>query len=67
MLERQRMDFLMLLDANVRIVIEVDGKKHAEGDLASPSFTRKPLRRIVDYASRVTNYIASASVRNFKM
>lgn len=42
MLERQRMDFLMLLDANVRIVIEVDGKKHyAEGDLASPPLYAK--------------------------
>jgi very-short-patch-repair endonuclease len=31
------MDFLMLLDDHVRIVIEVDGKEHyAEGDKASP-------------------------------
>lgn len=33
---RQRMDFLMLLDRNVRTVIEVDGKQHfADGDVAS--------------------------------
>jgi hypothetical protein len=33
---RQRMDFLMLLDHNVRIVIEVDGKHHyADGEKAS--------------------------------
>lgn len=37
-LVRQRMDFLMLLDHNVRVVIEVDGKQHfADGDVASPS------------------------------
>ena len=31
------MDFLMLLDGHVRVVIEVDGKQHyAEGDKASP-------------------------------
>ncbi|SFB27740.1 hypothetical protein SAMN04515620_13423 [Collimonas sp. OK607] len=36
-LERQRMDFLMLLDGHVRIIIEEDGKEHyAEGDKASP-------------------------------
>lgn len=36
-LARQRMDFLMLLDAHVRIVIEVDGQQHyANGDRASP-------------------------------
>lgn len=35
---RQRMDLLMLLDHNVRIVIEVDGKHHyADGEKASPS------------------------------
>ncbi len=35
---RQRMDMLLLLDHNVRIVIEVDGKPHyAEGDNASPA------------------------------
>lgn len=33
---RQRMDLLLLLDRNVRIVIEVDGKQHyADGDKAS--------------------------------
>lgn len=36
-LARFRMDFLLLLPANRRIVIEVDGKHHySEGDLASP-------------------------------
>lgn len=35
---RQRMDFLLLLNRNVRVVIEVDGKQHyADGDIASPS------------------------------
>jgi hypothetical protein len=34
---RQRMDLLLLLDNNVRVVIEVDGKQHyADGDIASP-------------------------------
>lgn len=33
----QRMDFLMLLPQNVRVVIEIDGKQHySEGDRASP-------------------------------
>ena len=33
---RQRMDLLLLLDRNVRVVIEVDGKQHyADGDIAS--------------------------------
>ena len=37
-LVRQRMDFLMLLDGRVRIVIEVDGQQHyAEGGRASPA------------------------------
>lgn len=36
-LPRQRMDFLLLLSAHDRIVIEVDGKQHyADGDVASP-------------------------------
>lgn len=36
-LERQRMDFLMLLSNRHRIVIEIDGKHHyADGDKASP-------------------------------
>ncbi|MEQ8676569.1 MAG: hypothetical protein RIC84_25360 [Aggregatilineales bacterium] len=36
-LNRQRMDFLLLLPYDVRIVIEVDGKHHyADGDIASP-------------------------------
>jgi very-short-patch-repair endonuclease len=31
------MDFLILLDRNIRVVIEVDGKQHyAIGELASP-------------------------------
>ena len=35
---RQRMDLLLLLDRNVRIVIEVDGKHHyADGATASPA------------------------------
>ncbi|WP_164112005.1 MULTISPECIES: hypothetical protein [Sphingobacterium] len=34
---RQRMDFLLLLPNNCRIVIEVDGKQHySDGDIASP-------------------------------
>lgn len=37
-LPRQRMDFLLLLNNNQRIVIEIDGKHHyADGDKASPS------------------------------
>ena len=36
-LTRERMDFLMLLRRNVRIVVEVDGKQHySEGNVASP-------------------------------
>lgn len=36
-LQRQRMDFLLLLADGSRVVIEVDGKQHyAEGDTASP-------------------------------
>jgi hypothetical protein len=34
---RQRMDLLLLLDRGVRIVIEVDGKHHADGETASPA------------------------------
>ncbi|QJD87906.1 hypothetical protein HH215_00065 [Cohnella herbarum] len=34
---RQRMDFLMLLPSNIRVVLEVDGKQHySEGDKSSP-------------------------------
>ncbi|NKI70269.1 hypothetical protein GN109_12650 [Collimonas pratensis] len=41
-LARQRMDFLMLLDGRVRIVIEVDGQQHyAEGGRASPAHYAK--------------------------
>jgi len=37
-LARQRMDFLMLLEGHVRIVIEVDGQQHyADGGRASPA------------------------------
>lgn len=37
-LQRQRMDFLMLFADRSRIVIEVDGKQHyADGDVASPA------------------------------
>lgn len=37
-LARQRMDFLLLLDHGVRVVVEVDGRHHyADGDVASPS------------------------------
>jgi len=37
-LRRQRMDFLLLLDHNIRIVIEVDGRQHySEGDRAVPA------------------------------
>lgn len=37
-LERQRMDFLMLLSDRHRIVIEIDGKQHySKGDKASPT------------------------------
>ncbi|MCA1607131.1 MAG: hypothetical protein LC775_17050 [Acidobacteria bacterium] len=36
-LVRERMDFLLLLPGQVRIVLEVDGKQHyAQGDTASP-------------------------------
>lgn len=36
-LPRQRMDFLLLLRGNVRVVLELDGKHHyAKGDVASP-------------------------------
>jgi hypothetical protein len=36
-LERQRMDFLLLLNGGRRIVLEVDGKQHySEGDRSSP-------------------------------
>ena len=36
-LEYERMDFLLLLQNGVRIVLEVDGKQHyAEGEIASP-------------------------------
>lgn len=36
-LKCERMDFLLLLQNGVRIVLEVDGKQHyAEGDIASP-------------------------------
>lgn len=36
-IERQRMDFLMLISSNERIVTELDGKQHyANGDKASP-------------------------------
>ena len=35
---RQRMDMLLLMEHNIRIVIEVDGKQHyADGDQASPA------------------------------
>lgn len=38
MLNRQRMDFLLLLPRAVRIVIEIDGKQHyAEESAASPT------------------------------
>src|SRR5579864_689145 len=41
---RQLMDFLMLLDRNVRVVIEVDGSQHySEGDRPAPS-DRNPER-----------------------
>lgn len=37
-LVRQRMDFLLLLDHNIRIVVEVDGRHHfSDGDTASPA------------------------------
>ncbi len=37
-LERQRMDFLMLLSNRHRVIIEIDGKQHyADGDIASPT------------------------------
>jgi very-short-patch-repair endonuclease len=36
-LPRQRMDFLMLLPNNVRVVIEIDGRQHySENNIASP-------------------------------
>lgn len=37
-LARQRMDLLLLLDHNARVVVEVDGRHHyADGETASPS------------------------------
>jgi very-short-patch-repair endonuclease len=36
-LQHQRMDFLLLLSNNIRIVIEIDGKQHySDNDIASP-------------------------------
>lgn len=36
-LNRERMDFLLMMPGNIRIVIEADGKQHyAKGDVAAP-------------------------------
>ena len=41
---RQRMDFLLLLDQHVRIVIEVDGSQHySEGGVAAPAKYAEPV------------------------
>jgi hypothetical protein len=52
---RQRMDFLLLIDQNVRIVIEVDGAQHyADGDKASPAKYRDMV--VEDRRLRLTGY-----------
>lgn len=51
----ERMDFLLLLPNNIRIVIEVDGKQHyAEGDVASPRLYSKMMAE--DRALRLKGY-----------
>lgn len=52
---RQRMDFLMLLEGSVRIVLEVDGKHHyAQGEIASPTLYAEMVRE--DRALRLGGY-----------
>lgn len=54
-LPRQRMDFLLLLQGNARIVIEIDGKHHyAEGEAASPKLYAELARE--DRALRLRGY-----------
>ena len=54
-LPRQRMDFLLLLDNQVRIVLEVDGKHHyAVGETASPPAYAEMMRE--DRALRLRGY-----------
>ncbi len=52
---RQRMDFLMLPNQRLRLVIEVDGKQHyADGDRASPQLYAKMARE--DRGIRLAGY-----------
>ena len=54
-LDRERMDFLLLLPNHVRIVIEVDGKQHyADGDTASPKLYSEMVAE--DRALRLRGY-----------
>jgi hypothetical protein len=54
-LPRQRMDFLMLLEHNVRLVFEMDGRHHyAEGEVASPRLYAEVARE--DRALRLRGY-----------
>lgn len=54
-LDRERMDFLLLLPDHCRIVIEVDGKQHyADGDAASPRLYSKLVAE--DRALRMRGY-----------
>lgn len=76
-LNRQRMDFLLLLPDDVRIVIEVDGKHHyADGDIASPERYGEMMMedrelRLMGYevyrfgAVELNNSIAEANVKSF--
>jgi len=54
-LDRERMDFLLLLPDHIRIVIEVDGKQHyADGDTASPRLYSEMVAE--DRALRMSGY-----------
>ena len=76
-LNRQRMDFLLLLPDHVRIVIEVDGKHHyADGNIASPERYREMMMedrelRLMGYevyrfgAVELNKSIAESSVKSF--
>jgi hypothetical protein len=54
-LDRERMDFLLLLPGHIRIVIEVDGKQHyADDDTASPRLYSEMVAE--DRALRIRGY-----------
>jgi very-short-patch-repair endonuclease len=54
-LNRQRMDFLLLLSDKTRIVIEIDGKQHySEGDRSSPRLYSEMVKE--DRALRLKGY-----------